>query len=568
MMHKLARHASRLWFALAALILVAVGGWVVFGAQRFIADESWVAHTHSVLTQLENVNALRGKVTSAQRGYLLTQRPANRDAYWQAKAEVRGELRELRDMVADNPVQRDAVAQLAPLIERRLDTADTTVAIFDERGLDAAREFIMGNGSLAMDARIDAAVAQVQARERTLLKDRAAASRRSANLLLLGAGIGIPLSLAILGTVYGLLERENAQRRRSEAQAGLASLELGRSVAQLQRVSAEMAGLSRYAGMLQGCTNVDELLEVTRTSLRALLPDAAVTVFLIRASRDHAEDAVSWGQHRVESDPNPRPEDCWAVRRNQPFACADAHRDLHCTHVLAPDAGPPVATHCLPVSAQGELMGWFYLSGAGPGPLRDAALAQQAVEQFSLALANLRLKDVLRQQSIRDPLTGLFNRRYLEESLAREVARCQRRSLPLAVMMLDLDHFKAFNDRHGHGGGDALLAAFARVVQANCRAEDIPCRFGGEEFTLILPEADDALAAQRAGALLRDTANLVVDFQGEHRTRVTASIGIAAMPRHGSNASALIGAADAALYQAKAGGRNRAVVATPTDNNP
>jgi diguanylate cyclase (GGDEF)-like protein len=200
--------------------------------------------------------------------------------------------------------------------------------------------------------------------------------------------------------------------------------------------------------------------------------------------------------------------------------------------------------------------------------LRDAALAQQAVEQFSLALANLRLKDVLRQQSIRDPLTGLFNRRYLEESLAREVARCQRRSLPLAVMMLDLDHFKAFNDRHGHGGGDALLAAFARVVQANCRAEDIPCRFGGEEFTLILPEADDALAAQRAGALLRDTANLVVDFQGEHLTRVTASIGIAAMPRHGSNASALIGAADAALYQAKAGGRNRAVVATPTDNNP
>jgi diguanylate cyclase (GGDEF)-like protein len=132
-------------------------------------------------------------------------------------------------------------------------------------------------------------------------------------------------------------------------------------------------------------------------------------------------------------------------------------------------------------------------------------------------------------------------------------------------MMLDLDHFKAFNDRHGHGGGDALLAAFARVLQANCRAEDIPCRFGGEEFTLILPEADDALAQQRAASLLRDTANLVVDFQGEHLTRVTASIGIAALPRHGTSAAALLGAADAALYQAKAGGRNRAVVAVPTN---
>jgi diguanylate cyclase (GGDEF)-like protein len=296
-----------------------------------------------------------------------------------------------------------------------------------------------------------------------------------------------------------------------------------------------------------------------------MLPEAAVTLYVVRASGDHAEIAAAWGTHRAESEPHPHPSDCWAVRRNQPFACADVHRDLHCAHVREAAGGLPAATHCLPVSAQGELMGWFFLSGPGPGPLRDAPLAQQAAEQFSLALANLRLKDVLRQQSIRDPLTGLFNRRYLEESLAREIARCQRRALPLAVMMLDLDHFKAFNDRHGHGGGDALLAAFARVLQAHCRAEDIPCRFGGEEFTLILPEADDALAQQRAASLLRDTANLVVDFQGEHLTRVTASIGIAALPRLGTSAAALLGAADAALYQAKAGGRNRAVVAVPTN---
>jgi diguanylate cyclase (GGDEF)-like protein len=564
LLKRLARQSSRWWFALAALILVAVGAWVVFGVQRFVADASWVTHTHGVLTQLENVNALRGEVTSAQRGYLLTRRAANRDAYWQAKAELRGQIRDVHTLVVDNPVQAAALARLSRQIERRLEVSDTTVTVFEDRGLEAAREFILSNGSLSMDAGIDAEIANMQAREHALLQARATASHRSATSLLLGAALGIPLSLGILGTIYAMLERENAQRRRSEAQTGLASLELGRSVAQLQRVSAEMAGLSRYAGMLQGCTNVDELLEVTRTSLRALLPDAAVTVFLIRASRDHAEIAATWGTHRVESDPHPHPGDCWAVRRNQPFACVDAHRDLHCTHVQAATAGPPVATHCLPVSAQGELMGWFYLSGAGPGPLRDAPLAQQAVEQFSLALANLRLKDVLRQQSIRDPLTGLFNRRYLEESLARELARCQRRELPLAVMMLDLDHFKAFNDRHGHGGGDALLTAFARVLQANCRAEDIPCRFGGEEFTLILPEADDALAAQRAEALLRDTANLVVDHQGDHLTRVTCSIGIAAMPRHGSNATALLGAADAALYHAKASGRNRAVVATPT----
>ncbi|MGH8028412.1 MAG: sensor domain-containing diguanylate cyclase [Arenimonas sp.] len=563
-MLRLGRHSSRLGFAMAALILAAVGGWVVVGAQRFIADATWVGQTHEVINQLEKVTALRREVISAQRGYLLTRRTQDREDFWQAKARVRQELHQLEALVADNPEQHEAIAQLAPLIDQRLAKVQHTVEVFEANGLAAAQEAIRTNGSAALDTRIDATVTRMLGRERSLLTMRNDVSRRSANSLLLGAALGIPLSLLILATIYAMLEKENMQRRRSEAAAGMATLELGRSVSQLQRVSGEMEALSRYAGMLQGCIDIAELLQVTRTSLRAMLPDAAVTLYLVRASGDHAEIAATWGTHRVESKPNPHPSDCWAVRRNQPFACTDAHRDLHCAHVIAAVAGPPVATHCLPVSAQGELMGWFYLSGPGPGPLRDAVLAQQAAEQFSLALANLRLKDVLRQQSIRDPLTGLFNRRYLEESLAREIARCQRRELPLAVIMLDLDHFKAFNDRHGHGGGDALLTAFARVLQANCRAEDIPCRYGGEEFTMILPEADDLLAEQRADALLRDTANLVVDFQGEHLSRVTASIGIASLPRHGTSATALLGAADAALYQAKAGGRNRAVVAALT----
>jgi len=175
----------------------------------------------------------------------------------------------------------------------------------------------------------------------------------------------------------------------------------------------------------------------------------------------------------------------------------------------------------------------------------------------------VQLREALLQQSIRDPLTGLYNRRYLEESLAREVARCARRKLPLAVMMFDLDHFKAFNDAHGHGGGDALLVAFARLVQESCRAEDIACRFGGEEFTLILPEADATLARERAHQLLHDTAQLVVEHDHARLSRVTTSIGIAVLPENGTDGGTLMNAADAALYRAKARGRNQAVVANP-----
>jgi CHASE3 domain sensor protein len=233
MLQRLSRHSSRLGFAFAALILVAIGAWVVFGVQRFAADATWVEHTHEVLTQIENFDGLRREVTSAQRGYLLTRRLHDRDNYWQARAKVRAELDRLGQLVADNRAQRAATARLQPLLERRLEVSASTVSEFESHGLDAARAFILGNGSVAIDANIDAEVARMQVRERALLVERDRNSRRSASSLLLGAALGIPLSLGILGSIYLMLIRENAQRRRSEAQAGMASLELGRSVAQL-----------------------------------------------------------------------------------------------------------------------------------------------------------------------------------------------------------------------------------------------------------------------------------------------------------------------------------------------
>lgn len=128
-------------------------------------------------------------------------------------------------------------------------------------------------------------------------------------------------------------------------------------------------------------------------------------------------------------------------------------------------------------------------------------------------------------------------------------------------MMLDLDAFKAFNDRHGHPGGDALLSAFGRLLQSSCRPEDIACRFGGEEFTLILPEADVEVGLQRARSILSATAQLIVQHQGMPLGRVTTSIGLAVLPDHGTTATALLEAADAALYRAKQEGRNRVCTA-------
>lgn len=178
-------------------------------------------------------------------------------------------------------------------------------------------------------------------------------------------------------------------------------------------------------------------------------------------------------------------------------------------------------------------------------------------ENIALALANFRLQQSLREQSIRDPLTHLFNRRYLEESLNLELARANRSEAPLGLMMIDVDHFKRFNDTFGHDAGDAVLRAVGQALPGQVRAGDVVCRYGGEEFTVILPGADLDLTLKRAEEIRQAVMALAVRHQKQSLAQVTVSIGVAARALHGDTAESLLASADAALYRAKANGRNR-----------
>jgi diguanylate cyclase (GGDEF)-like protein len=182
-------------------------------------------------------------------------------------------------------------------------------------------------------------------------------------------------------------------------------------------------------------------------------------------------------------------------------------------------------------------------------------------EHIALALANLKLQETLRDQAIRDPLTGLFNRRYMEESLEREVSRAGRSGIPVGVIMLDIDHFKHFNDTFGHEAGDTLLGALGNFLRAHIRGGDIACRYGGEEFTLILPDASFDATRDRAEQLREAVTKLNVLHRGETLGPITLSLGVATFPEHGSIGQAVLLAADGALYRAKHEGRNRVVVA-------
>jgi diguanylate cyclase (GGDEF)-like protein len=555
--------ALRLWFGFfaATLILVAVGASVVFGARNLARDAAWVEQTHIVLENTAQLYSRVKDVEAAQRGYLLTGAPDYLGQFYSALAELRERRRNLQRSLAGSPEQLARAERLLALIDQRTEHAEHVLQIYTREGLDAARREIGTLVGKSLMDRIASLSQEIEQEERRLLEQRRQASDGSASLLQATTAAGIVVSVALLLLVFGLMLREVRIRQRAERRSLEAGEQLRSTVDELRTISSHTRELSRYAGMLQSCRSIEEAMDVSQQSLASLLPDVAGTVYLLRPSLNLVEARMQWGRSVVPGAAMLAPDDCWALRRGQSHAVRDVHHATICAHCELPAPDQAASTLCMPLAAQGETLGFLHLAGAGESAVRDVEVATTASEQLSLALSNLRLQESLRLQSIRDPLTGLYNRRYLMEALERELARCGRRQLPLTVMMLDVDHFKRFNDAHGHDGGDALLTSFARLLQAHCRGDDIACRFGGEEFTLIFPEMGASGAVEKAEAIRAATENLRVQHLREPLSPVTVSIGTAGFPADGTLADDLIRTADAALYRAKRDGRNRAVAA-------
>jgi diguanylate cyclase (GGDEF)-like protein len=250
------------------------------------------------------------------------------------------------------------------------------------------------------------------------------------------------------------------------------------------------------------------------------------------------------------------PDDCWGLRRGRSYRLSEDAVGVPCRHASRAERGGSL---CVPMMARGEAVGLLHVSIPEHTDAADSIgrLADIVAESIALAVANLRLHESLQRQSIRDPLTGLFNRRYMEESFEREIRRASRAEQPITVMMLDLDHFKLFNDTYGHGAGDRMLQELGHVLLSSSRGEDIACRYGGEEFTLILPGLSLSQAKTYANSVRERVNHLRIEYRREWLGPVTISAGVAAYPVHGGKGDSLLAAADAALYRAKSGGRNR-----------
>jgi len=364
------------------------------------------------------------------------------------------------------------------------------------------------------------------------------------------------------------MARDITKRRQTEAALEEANRKLTAWVNELEARTRQTALLNEMGDLLQSCLTTEEAYAAIGAFTPRLFPSESGALGVLGPSRSLVEVVVSWG------DPPPTdqlfaPDRCWALRRGRAYRVEAPGPGLVCGHV---DPSLLTGYLCVPMMAHGEPLGVLHLQGGSsragqpdraPDLLLEShqRLAVTVAEHIALALANLRLRETLRSQSILDPLTGLFNRRYMEETLELELARAARGERAIGIILLDLDHFKPLNDSWGHDAGDALLRELAGVLKSRVRDGDIACRYGGEEFVLILPEASLELARRRAEELREEVKRLHVSHRGRVIGPITVSLGVAAFPEHGKNSAALLHAADAALYRAKAEGRDRVTIA-------
>ena len=376
-----------------------------------------------------------------------------------------------------------------------------------------------------------------------------------------GTAIALLATMALLAGIYRQLRLAWTRTRVGEETNQVLREQAQLARVEQQKISADLDLLGNYGNLLLGSTDLAEALQISQQMLSQLLPDCAGSIYPLIEGEGLAEVTHLWGTHVGETRIQASAEDCRAMVTRKPCLSSSERPEEACAHIQFPGDGAPMSAVCIPLNAQAESLGWLYLTMPGLEGCPKMVVALAAAKQLSQALANLKLRGNLRDLSVRDPLTGLFNRRYLQESLGREMTRSKRRNLPLAVMMFDLDHFKAFNDNFGHAAGDAVLVAFGRLLGNSFRNEDIACRLGGEEFILIMPEMELTVAKRRAQELLAATADLNIVHEGQTLPPITTSIGLAMMPQHGEKPDALMAAADQALYLAKSSGRNRCSVA-------
>lgn len=605
--------STRLWLSTAVVLITLIVYCAVLVEALHVTNDAESLRTtmREIIGSANLVISSLKDVETGDRGFLLTGETRFLDPYISGRVQVAGALRDLhRYSSRSNASMQSQIAELDLLVERKLDDAATVVADRRSSRWHLRHELaVIDRGKVDMDAaRTSVASIVTQGRLQLRTIDRELDRSRRDMVLITLAGTPLVALVVVLSTALALrafraqrirlqhaleemgsegggidltilsasdfadvaaafndmsvrLSSEATRRDVAEGRLTETNVELRDKARSLEIYSSTVNLVRRMADRLPACADEEEFSSVIHSFAPQLTPGRRGALYLMANSRNLLHKGAWWGGAPLTSREEFTPAECWALRRGQEHISGAGHIEVPCAHIT----GAPESTHwCVPLVAQSETVGLLYLEGIAESDESDTVHVLS--ETIALALVNLRLREKLRSQSVRDPLTALYNRRYLDETLELELARALRARTPIAVIMLDIDHFKKFNDAFGHEAGDQVLKEVADVLATSMRRGDVAGRFGGEEFLLIMPGADLERAMSRADRMREAIGALDVSKGGQELGRITASFGVAIFPEDGETTHTLVQAADKALYAAKAAGRDR-VVASRAEAN-
>ena len=535
----------------ASALVAGFGGALLYGnTQRLSTAAQWISHTHEVELAVQRAMLFTERIESSGSIYSLNHSQEQIDFARLNLIRLRTSAVGLRTLVADNRNQ-----------SANLDALDACTTELDQRFQASPMDGLaVRNQAL----RCHQALQLMFDQEQHLLEDRREVSRQRTQFQVMTEVVIALGSILFLCLLYALLLRDALKRTRYTRESALTNQQLERSVVELKDRAVEAALIGDARHELQLCTTAQQIYRSATTRISQLLPGTAGTLYVVNSSRNLLEAMATWGSHTNASVATDviAPVSCCGLRSGQLRWRRPGVSELDCEHF---QAEAPERYLCVPLMAHGETLGVLFIECPTEQTVETVEHRTDGVQQFvqltAMSLAALQLRTKLENQSIRDSLTGLFNRHFMQIAFDRELLRAERRKNTLAVLMLDVDHFKKFNDQFGHAAGDAALTEVANVFRAQVRNEDIVCRYGGEEFAIILPEITPELAFERAEKIRQAVSEARVQIDRTRSVEVTVSIGVALYPGDGSSSASLLKSADKALYNAKHGGRNQVVLA-------
>lgn len=555
---------------------------------------------------LRNTNVMMASVRNAesgQRGLIVTHNSGFSQSFDREIEQARSSYQEIVRLTKDNPVQKRRIKVIGEILEERIALMSIPLELVRNEKFEDARNVVIDGRGFDTMAKLELAVEQFVSTERNLQAQNVSAASRRLEYVRILAFIGGPL-IALLSALVSVMIIHRIRRPISILSSAMDKLGTGdfskrvdadmgsreflklangynlmaerleaavddreRSNEKLQQMHLDMVSsakalkdrndiielLAAMSHRMQATRSDEELAEVISIFVPRILPDVPGVLYSFNNSRNKLVPVSSWGEmeHVTASF---APDTCWALRRGQSHWVSGTGKDVRCQHVPQ----DRITYHCEPLLASGDVIGVLYLVSQLDEEQRFRV--SMLTENISSAIVNRRLQKDLKEQTIRDPLTGLFNRRYMEETLAVEVARSMRSGEPLCVIMCDVDHFKRFNDEQGHDAGDEVLKVVARTLSEQFRDGDIVCRYGGEEFTIIAPGTTEQDLIRRTESVRSAIMQLQAELRGKQLGRITMSFGVAQWkPGMDKEGLALMSSADEALYQAKHQGRNRVI---------